>query len=87
MGLEALGNEVTAVNAGFFMSLTVSLVHKKGYSEVTSILNINIQLNQVTPVKPEFFLKLINLIQYIMGTFLWDSLLMFGVIYTQIINL
>lgn len=42
MGLEALGNEVTAVNAGFFMSLTVSLVHKKGYSEVTSILNINI---------------------------------------------
>lgn len=62
MGLEALGNGMTIVNAGFSMSSRVSFVHtQKNYSEVTLLLNINIQLYKVTHLKSEFFLKLINL--------------------------
>lgn len=61
MGLEALGDGVTTVDAGFLMSSRVSFVHKKDYSQVTLVLNINIQFNKVTGLKPEFFLKLINL--------------------------
>lgn len=62
MGLGALGNGVTIVNAAFSMSSRVSFVHtQKHYSEVTLLLNNNIQFYKVTHLKSEFFLKLIHL--------------------------
>lgn len=56
MGFEVLGNGVTAVNTEFLMSSRLNFVHKKDYSEVTLVLNINIQFNKITHSKSEFFL-------------------------------
>lgn len=45
MGLGALGNEVTTINAGFFDVLKSKFyahTHKKDNSEVTWVLNISI---------------------------------------------
>lgn len=45
MGLGALGNEVTTINAGFFdvfKSKFYAHTHKKDNSEVTWVLNISI---------------------------------------------
>lgn len=54
MGLEVLGDGVTAVNAEFLMSSKLNFVHKKDYSEVTLVLNINIPFNKVIHSKSEF---------------------------------